>query len=92
MQFDLLKRREFITLIGGAAVAWPLAAWAQQSERLRRIGVMMIGAGNDPAWQIHAAALRQGLIDTVDKEAGQGPRALCLIEIAPRTDRTRSPT
>ena len=56
-----MRRREFITLLGGAAVAWPLAARAQQAEQMRRIGVLVSGTANDPGVQVRFAAFKQGL-------------------------------
>jgi putative ABC transport system substrate-binding protein len=59
-----MKRREFITLVGGAAAAWPLAARAQQGERVRRIGVLLPAAENDPEFQARMRAFQQGLLES----------------------------
>ena len=56
-----MKRREFMTLLGGATATWPMAARAQQRERVPRIGVLMSAPENDPEGQARFAAFRQGL-------------------------------
>jgi len=58
----MIGRRAFITLVGGAA-AWPMAARAQQAQRMRRIGVLMARTAGDPEGQKQAAALRSGLAE-----------------------------
>jgi len=56
-----MKRREFITLLGGAAAAWPLAARAQQPQQMQRVGVLLPATADDPVWQTRLGAFLQGL-------------------------------
>ena len=56
-----MRRREFITLLGGAAAMWPVAARAQQPERMRRIGVLLPAAADDSRFQTFVGAFLQGL-------------------------------
>jgi putative tryptophan/tyrosine transport system substrate-binding protein len=55
-----LRRRQFLALLGSAAATWPLAARAQQGERIRRIGLLM-GTADDREGQARVTALKQGL-------------------------------
>src|SRR5262249_2626174 len=56
-----MRRRELITLLGGAAAAWPLAARAQRGERMRQIGMLMAHSESDPEFEAYVAAFPHGL-------------------------------
>ena len=56
-----MRRREFISFLGGTAVAWPLGAHAQQPDRVRRIGVLQPINESDPEGQVRKAAFVRGL-------------------------------
>jgi hypothetical protein len=65
-----MRRREFITMLGGAVAAWPLTARAQQAERMRRIGVLMAYAEGDREGQAHRCILG----GTKEVRVGEGPQ------------------
>src|SRR5437667_8039594 len=58
---ECMRRRGFITLLGGAAATWPFAAHAQQPVRMRRIGVLLPATADDPEFQALMGAFQQGL-------------------------------
>src|SRR5436190_1902898 len=81
----MMRRREFIALLCGAAPAWPLAARAQQPLQMRRIGVLMTLAADDPESQLRVGALLQGLQE-LGWTLGRNLREL-LKQLAPRVTR-----
>jgi ABC-type uncharacterized transport system substrate-binding protein len=92
-----MRRREFITVLGGAAAAWPLAARAQQGERVRRVGILMPLTADDPYDQTRLAAFLQGLQEAgwsvgrnlrIDTRWGGGIEGICrsaveLVALSP---------
>src|SRR5262245_47835706 len=70
-----MGRREFVALLGGGAVAWPVAARAQQSERVRMVGVLAPAAAGTPLWQGYLAAFREEL-----EKLGWSPRNVAIEE------------
>jgi putative tryptophan/tyrosine transport system substrate-binding protein len=70
-----MVRREVIMLLGSAAT-WPLAAYAQKSDQVRRVGVIMGFAENDEVWQAYLANFRQGLQEFGWTDGAQHPLRL----------------
>src|SRR6185295_12074858 len=56
-----MRRRAFLILLGGAGAIWPLAARAQQTQKMRRVGVLMAHTENDPEFKDYLDAFRQGV-------------------------------
>jgi hypothetical protein len=68
-----MRRRNFTKAIASSAIAWPLAARAQQPDMVRRIGVLMGPAESDPDAQVDIAAFRQGTPDVTEAAEGAKP-------------------
>jgi hypothetical protein len=69
-----MKRREFIKLFGPAAIAWPLAAQAQQPEQVRRIGVLLPATADDAVFQARLGVFLQELAAAICGSTSAGPR------------------
>ena len=80
-----MRRREFITLLGGAAAAWPLAARAQQRERMRRIGVLLPATADDAHYQTWFGTFLQGLEPLGWTIGRNGSRRTCRCRRQPNT-------
>jgi hypothetical protein len=84
-----MRRREFITLLGGAAAAWPLAARAQQTDRIRRIGVLMGYRDSDPEAQAWVGAFEDGLRRGTRSRYGDARRSLSRFSLNSSFHQTR---
>jgi putative tryptophan/tyrosine transport system substrate-binding protein len=76
MQFNRMKRREFLALLSGATATWPLTVRAQQPQPMRLIGVLQDQVESDPVEQVHVAAFSEGL-----KKLGWVEGSNCRIEV-----------
>ena len=85
-----MKRREFIMLLGGAAVAWPLAAKGQPPDRMRRVGVLMNTVSDEQEAQARIAAFSQALQEYGWEGNGRGrlypprPSAVIIVHLIDR--------